>query len=432
MLTQSAPLAKTAAALRSGELDLKTYLNQLLDRLEEVDAQVQALLPEENRRARLLQEADALAARYPNPAERPPLYGIPVGVKDIYRVDGFPTKAGSNVPPEALAGAEASSVTRLKNAGALILGKTVTTEFAYFEPGPTRNPHNLAHTPGGSSSGSAAAVAAGYCLLALGTQTIGSIVRPAAFCGVVGYKPSYNRSPSDGLLYVSRSLDHAGPFTQDVAGMALTASILCQDWQPAEVDTLPVLGVPEGAYLQQAEPEALQAFEAQLKKLQSAGYEVRRIPAMDDIEEISENHIDLMAGEMAREYAELYPKYKDLFRPRTVWLVEKGQQVSDERLEALKITQAELRQRLQTQMQEASVDLWVAPAAPGPAPEGLNATGSPAMNLPWTQAGMPALTVPAGKAANNLPLGFQMIAPYWQDEKLIAWAEAVAQTLREE
>ena len=147
---------------------------------------------------------------------------------------------------------------------------------------------------------------------------------------------------------------------------------------------------------------------------------------MDDIEEISENHIDLMAGEMAREYAELYPKYKDLLRPRTVWLVEKGQQVSDEHLKALKVTQANLRKRLQTQMKQAGVDLWVAPAAPGPAPEGLNATGSPAMNLPWTQAGMPALTVPAGKAANGLPLGFQMIAPYWQDEKLIAWAEAVS------
>ncbi|HHJ05877.1 MAG TPA: hypothetical protein ENK24_00085 [Anaerolineae bacterium] len=212
----------------------------------------------------------------------------------------------------------------------------------------------------------------------------------------------------------------------------MVASIICQNWQPAAVEARPVLGVPEGAYLQQAEAEALAAFEAQLKKLQSAGYEVRRIPTMDDIEEISENHIDLMAGEMAREYAELYPKYKDLFRPRTVWLVEKGQQVSDERLQALKIAQAELRRRLQTQMQEAGIDLWVAPAAPGPAPEGINATGSPAMNLPWTQAGMPALTVPAGKAANNLPLGFQMIALYWQDEKLIAWAEAVAQTLREE
>ena len=426
MLTQPAPLAQTAAALRSGELDLKTYLNQLLNRLEDVDAQVQALLPEENRRARLLQEAEALAARYPNPAERPPLYGVPVGVKDIYRVDGFPTKAGSKVPPEALAGAEASAVTRLKNAGALVLGKTVTTEFAYFEPGPTRNPHNLAHTPGGSSSGSAAAVAAGYCLLALGTQTIGSIVRPAAFCGVAGYKPSYNRTPADGLLYVSRSLDHVGLFTQDAAGIALVASILCQNWQPAEIDARPVLGVPEGAYLRQATPEALQAFETQLAELQTAGYAVRRIPTMDDIEEISENHIDLMAGEMAREYADLYPKYKHLLRPRTVQLIEKGQQVSDERLAAAKIAQTNLRQRLQKQMQAAGIDLWVAPAAPGPAPKGINATGSPAMNLPWTQAGMPALTVPAGKAANGLPLGLQMIAPYWQDEKLIAWADEVS------
>ena len=132
----------------------------------------------------------------------------------------------------------------LRSAGAIILGKTVSTEFAWAEPGPTRNPHNLAHTPGGSSSGSAAAVAAGFCPLALGTQTIGSVIRPAAFCGIVGFKPSYGRISTDGLVFFSPSLDTVGFFTQGVAGIALVAPFLCKDWKPAELETLPVLGIP--------------------------------------------------------------------------------------------------------------------------------------------------------------------------------------------
>jgi len=157
-----------------------------------------------------------------------------VGIKDIFHVDGFVTRAGTRVPPERFAGPEAASVALLREAGALIAGKTVTTEFAYFEPGPTRNPHNPAHTPGGSSSGSAAAVAAGLCQLALGTQTIGSVIRPAAFCGVVGFKPSFGRIPTSGLVYFSRTIDHVGLFTQDLDGMELAASVLCRDWQPSK------------------------------------------------------------------------------------------------------------------------------------------------------------------------------------------------------
>ena len=192
-LIADAPLAETADALRSGEYDLLGYLDSVLDRLDAIDAQVQAFLPEPNRRERLRREAEALAARYTTPESRPPLYGIPIGVKDIYRVDGFETRAGSALPPELLAGDEAACVTILREMGALILGKTVTTEFAFFEPGPTHNPHNLDHTPGGSSSGSAAAVAAGLSPLTIGSQTIASTIRPASFCGIVGFKPSYGR-----------------------------------------------------------------------------------------------------------------------------------------------------------------------------------------------------------------------------------------------
>jgi Asp-tRNA(Asn)/Glu-tRNA(Gln) amidotransferase A subunit family amidase len=265
MRIQPAPLGATAAALRQGELDLVDYVNQLCDRIDAAEEQLQALLPEPERRARLLADAAALQAQYPDPTTRPPLYGIPLGVKDIFRADGFLTHSGWKLPTDLFDGPETACVTKLRQAGVLILGKTVTTEFAYFQPGPTRNPHDPDHTPGGSSSGSAAAVAAGFCPLALGTQTVGSVNRPAAYCGVVGFKPTYNRIDPTGLLFISRSLDHVGLFTQDVAGMTLAAGALCEAWQPEKVSTegrLPVLGLPQGAYLEQATPEGLADFEA--------------------------------------------------------------------------------------------------------------------------------------------------------------------------
>src|SRR5438067_10834636 len=226
-MTTPTPLAATGAALRSGQLDLMALINEVCDRIEAQEPLIHALVPEAGRRARLLNEATALQKRFPDPESRPPLYGVLLGVKDIFYVDGFPTRAGSQLPAEIFSEPEASCVTKLREAGVLLLGKTVTTEFAYFEPGPTRNPHNLEHTPGGSSSGSAAAVAAGFCPLALGTQTIGSVIRPAAFCGIVGFKPTYGRIPTAGLVPCAPSLDTIGFFTQDVAGIALVAPVLC-------------------------------------------------------------------------------------------------------------------------------------------------------------------------------------------------------------
>jgi Asp-tRNA(Asn)/Glu-tRNA(Gln) amidotransferase A subunit family amidase len=180
MYTNEAPLAATLDGLQHRQHSLSLFLEQMCNRIDTFDPHVLAFLPEMNRLNRLREDAATLRARVPARKRYPPLYGALVGVKDIFRVDGFVTRAGSELPPELFAGPEAVCVQRLREAGALITGKTVTTEFAYFEPGPTRNPHNVAHTPGGSSSGSAAAVAAGLCNLALGTQTIGSVIRSSA------------------------------------------------------------------------------------------------------------------------------------------------------------------------------------------------------------------------------------------------------------
>ena len=170
-------------SLRADELALPDYLEQVQAWFDEREPSVLAFVAEHNRFERLQKEAEELLSRFPDPENRPPLFGMLVGVKDNFHVDGFITQAGTRLPIAEIQGSEAKSITDLKNAGALILGKTVTTEFAFFEPGPTRNPYHPEHTPGGSSSGSAAAVGAGLCPLALGTQTIGSVIRPAAYCG---------------------------------------------------------------------------------------------------------------------------------------------------------------------------------------------------------------------------------------------------------
>src|SRR5690606_5512129 len=206
---------------------------------------------------------------------------------------------------------------QLRAAGMLVLGRTVTTEFAYFEPGPTRNPHNLAHTPGGSSSGSAAAVAAGLCPLAIGTQTIGSIVRPAAFCGVVGFKPTFGRVSSDGVVLISPSLDHVGLFAADSASIRLAAPVICDGWRETSQGRPPVIGVPDGPYLDQTTPEARRAFEDQLARLRAAGFAIRRLPMFEDLEQLVETHTRLMAGEMARRHQEWFARYESRYRPRT-------------------------------------------------------------------------------------------------------------------
>src|SRR5262245_12132285 len=303
-------------------------LDRLETRFAEREPGVQALLPEEGRFARLRREAAALAARWPDPARRPPLFGVPVGVKDIFHVEGFATRGGSRLPPEVLAGAEGPAVAALRRAGALILGKTVSTEFAYFAPGPTRNPWNPEHTPGGSSSGSAAAVGAGLCTLALGTQTIGSIGRPAAFCGVVGFKPTYDRISREGVIPLSPSLDHIGFFTPDVETGKHAASVLIGDWRLETTDRKPTLGIPEGPYLASASDYALTRFNAICDSLTQVGYELNRVSVMDDFQEIRDRHDVIMSAEAAEVHTEWFTLQQDLYSPKFTELIKRGQAVT--------------------------------------------------------------------------------------------------------
>ncbi len=405
------------------EVPLEEVVEAALARIEASELRIRALLPEPGRRQRLLDEAKALRERYPDAAQRPPLFGILVGVKDIINADGFATRAGSMLPAELLAGPEAGCVRRMRDAGAVVLGKTVTTEFAYLDPGPTANPNDLSRTPGGSSSGSAAAVAAGYAPLALGSQTVGSVIRPAAFCGVVGFKPSYGRIPTDGVLAFSPSVDCVGAFAQDASGIARAASVLCDSWSETSAEPrLPTLGVPVGPYLESAQPEARRALEDQLEKLAARGCQIRYVPALRNIAEVAGRHLRLIAKEFEHVHEHWFREHGSVYRPGSAMLMERAQGVGEDSIDVGRRSGLELRAELEALMDAHGLDAWASPAATGGAPQGLQSTGDAAMNLPWTHARLPVVTLPAGRSDDGLPLGLQLAARGGADERLVALA----------
>ena len=396
-----------------------------LERVAALEPKLKVLVGEENRPERIRYEVAVQDQYTASSATSLPLWGTLVGIKDIFHVDGLPTRAGSLLPSEALAGEQAACVHLLKEAGALVLGKTTTTEFAFFEPSPTRNPNNVAHTPGGSSSGSAAAVAAGYCPLAIGSQTVGSVIRPAAFCGVLGFKPTWGRIPSEGMLYYSPSVDTVGIFACSSDWMEIAAAALCANWRPVKLQGLPAVGIPEGPYLSQASGEALAIFEQQMERLRKAGWTVTRVPVLSDITEINARHTRLISGEMARQHAELFTEYEDLYRPKTAQLIRNGRAVTENEIGRARAGCAQLREEIEERMDAFGIDMLLSPAATGPAPRGLESTGDPAMNLPWTHAGLPSCSVPCQRVAQNLPLGLQCVARSGRDEAMLQWVRVL-------
>lgn len=409
-------------SFRNNDLSPRDLISSLQSLYDSREPEVLAFIPEPNRFERLLNDAEELVKKYPDANSRPPLFGMTVGVKDIFHVDGFVTQAGSKLPADELQGTEAVSVTQLKNAGALIMGKTVTTEFAYFTPGATRNPHNPEHTPGGSSSGSAAAVGAGMCNLTLGTQTIGSVIRPAAFCGVVGFKPTYNRVSRDGIIPLSPSLDHVGSFTPDVDLANQVASILIGGWNAKVESRKPIFGIPEGPYLNCASDYALTYFDNICHSLTRVGYELRRVSVLPDFQKIRARQDIIMFAEAAQVHATWFEKHENLYSSKFIELIRRGQSITDSQLHDALTAREGFRVEMTQTMNDNNIDLWICPATVGPAPKGLDSTGDPVMNLPWTQIGFPAINLPAGKSEDGLPMGFQVIGRSTMDEDLLAWA----------
>ena len=414
-------------AFRNNEISARDLVSSLQSLFDSSEPSVLSFIPGSNRFERLQKDAEELTKKFSDVKGRPPLFGMTVGVKDIFHVNGFVTQAGSKLPSQDLQGDEAASVTILRNAGALILGKTVTTEFAYFTPGPTRNPHNPSHTPGGSSSGSAAAVGAGICDIALGTQTIGSVIRPAAFCGAVGFKPTYERISRAGVIPLSPTFDHVGVFANDVETAGRVASVVISNWGMVIEERKPVLGIPEGLYLNSASKEGLAHFESMCKLL-SANYELRSVHVMDDFQDIRDRHDAIMSYDASQVHKEWFAKYESLYSQKFADLIHRGQSVSN--LQSLISARDSFRNQITQTMNENQIDLWVCPPAVGPAPKGLDSTGDPVMCLPWTQIGFPAINIPTTKNDDGLPMGLQLVGKWNADESLLAWAEEIEKVVR--
>ncbi len=423
-------LISLANILNSDDTTLMKYLDELELQFKIKEPKILSFIPEKERFKRLREEAKVLLEHYPNPKKRPPLFGIPIGVKDIFHINGFVTRAGSQLPTEELKGKEAACVTTLKSAGALIMGKTVTTEFAYLAPGPTKNPYNPSHTPGGSSSGSAAAIAAKLCPLAFGTQTVGSIIRPASFCGVIGYKPSYDRISKAGVIPLSPSVDHVGFFVSSVKDVSYIASLLCNDWIEEEPYHKPILGIPEGPYLKKASKEGLTYFRGICKRLMKTRFDVISIAAMPDFEEISKRHYLIVAADAAKVHDKLFNRYEELYRPKTTELIKSGRKISDKSLKDALEGRNKLRYELSQLMDENNIDVWLSPSSTGVAPKSLKSTGNPIMNLPWTHSGLPTINLMAGFNDSGLPIGLQLTGKWYKDEALSNWAIEIDSALK--
>jgi aspartyl-tRNA(Asn)/glutamyl-tRNA(Gln) amidotransferase subunit A len=418
-------IAESAAAMRRGELAPATLLDACLDRIHRLEGQLHAWahLDEESARRDARRLGEELAHGKP---PRSPLHGIPVGIKDVFDVLGLPTQAGSPLLRGQVAAADAPVVACLRRAGAVILGKTVTTEFACFDPSPTRNPWNPAHTPGGSSSGSAAAVATGMCLAALGSQTGGSITRPASYCGVCGLKPTFGRLSLQGVVPIAFHLDHAGAFARTVRDLELVWTALSQEQPSAQAmpPSPPRLGVLGGYFDERADEVVRAATRAALARLEAAGAQVSSLPLPDDFLEVHSNHRRIMAVEAAEYHRWRYHAHSDQYGPNISALIEEGLSVTAVDYAAALKFQANFRREVLDSL--SAFDALVAPATVTPAPASLETTGDPAFNSPWSLAGTPTLSLPCGLSPEGMPCSLQFIGRWRGEAELLrvaAWCE---------
>jgi Asp-tRNA(Asn)/Glu-tRNA(Gln) amidotransferase A subunit family amidase len=350
-----------------------------------------------------------------------PLFGVPVGVKDIFETEGLATEYGSEIYKGRVGTTDAAIVRELKRRGAIVMGKTHTAAFAYRSPAPTRNPHDLAHTPGGSSSGSAAAVAAGMVPLALGTQTKGSVLRPASYCGITGFKPTFGLVPTEGILPFSKSLDTVGFFTHTPGDMiAFWEAYLGAQVRRCEGAKV---GVCAGA---KAEPVMEAAFQHAVERLRKAGVEIQTLDIEGLLASVSEAAEMVMFFEAAQVHGDRYEQYGDRLAD-VADAVRKGRAIRPPEYEDALRRLEHYRETIASVF--ATTPIIASPAATGPAPVGLVSTGDPGMNAPWTALGTPAIAVPM-PVSSGLPLGLQLTTARGEDARLLDAACAVHDMLR--
>ncbi len=382
-------------------------------------------------------EAEVGAWEYQNPAlaraqarardrepRRGPLHGIPVGVKDIMDTADMPTAYGSPIYRHYRPRIDAECVARLKRAGAVILGKTVTTEFAFYAPGKTRNPRNLAHTPGGSSSGSAAAVADFMAPVALGTQTAGSVIRPAAFCGVVGYKATYGAFDMSGIKPLAPSLDTLGCLTRSAGDAAIWRAAMTGTTGTVRPDAAPRIGFVRTPMWQAATPSVQACLDRVAAALAAAGAAVREIDLGHPCADLTEAQKTIMAAEAARAFVPELRDHAALMSGPLREFIARGAAIPPAVEAAARAAAVNCRRSFVDLFRE--VDTLLVPSAPGEAPAGTAATGDPVFNRMWTLLGFPCVNLPAGEGPSGLPLGVQLVGAMEDDDRLLAvasWAE---------
>ena len=415
-----------AQQIAAGRLSAEALVTACLERIAEREPVVGAwhyLDPE---------AALAAARRCDASAPSGPLHGIPIAVKDLIDTADMPTGYGSAIYARHRPAADAACVALARAAGAIVLGKTVTTEFACFTPGKTANPRNPAHTPGGSSSGSAAAVADGMVPLAFGTQTAGSVIRPASFCGVVGYKPSFGTIPRAGVKMLCDSLDTIGTMARSVADAAFFAGVVAG--RPALRDiAIPVAPPRFGLYRtpmwDEAEPSTAAALEHARAALERAGARVDDVAAPSEHRRLTEAQETVMGFELVRGLAYERLQHSAELSPRLAQQLDAGMTVGADVYDAAMAETAAARARLDAFF--GPCDAVLAPAAPGEAPQGLGYTGNPLFNRMWTLLGVPCVTLPALWGDSGLPTGIQLIGRVGDDAGLMAAALFAERALAE-
>lgn len=420
-------LAAAARAIRQGLTTGRALVEASLQRYDEREPAVHAFAWLDRGRALGLADAADAAVRAGRPLGL--LHGVPIGVKDIFDTAGIPTENGSALFAGRVPARSATVVTSLERAGAIVLGKTVTAELAFYFPGPTTNPHDPTRTPGGSSMGSAAAVAAGMVPAAVGSQTNGSVIRPAAFCGVVGVKPTYGRLPRDGVMPFSPTLDHVGGFARTVESAAWLCAAMAGEplerwWDGGRSDAPRLAAVRTKDWDKASEPMRAR-FQQAIDALAAAGRPIEWPSLPDGIDESVTTLATIMRYEGARS---LVPHVKE--DPERVSRVARTFFAEGERIPDAEYERAlRDRDRLVAAFADwaARYDALLTPPAIGEAP-GLETTGDPIFCSRWSLIGAPAVTIPAGRGPSGLPLGLQLVGAPGDDKRLLAaaaWAERI-------
>lgn len=415
--------SEAARRIAEGSLSSEALVRACLERIEAREPLIHAW-------AALDRDAALARARAADAAPPAgPLHGVPFGVKDIFDTAELPTAYGSPLYERHRPASDSAAVAALREAGALVLGKTVTTEFAYRTPGPTRNPHQPEHTPGGSSSGSAAAVADGMVPFALGTQTGGSTIRPAAFCGVFSFKPTYGFVNSDGVRPLATALDTVGWFARSIADIALVGAVLSTTQSaaldpPAQPLRIGVVRTPEWG---RVSPAGRRAIEETAAAIAGAGGQVTDLDLPAECDALGDAWDTIVAAGAASAFASLYRERRDGLSAPLRGLIAAGQALGGaERSEAEALA---LHCRAVVSETFAEVDAFLTPSAPGEAPAGIASTGDPLCNRVWTLLRLPCVALPAGRGEGGLPVGVQLVGRHGGDQSLLELASVVADLL---